>query len=535
MEILTGDKLKSLFISGCNNLNNNKDYVDSLNVFPVPDGDTGTNMSLTFTNGIAEMEKSGSDAIPVLAKTLSRGLLMGARGNSGVILSQIFRGFYQSVKEKNELTTADLNEAFLNGSRMAYKAVMRPVEGTILTVIRESTEKTSKALEENPDLSIEEFISLLYSSADESLQNTPELLPVLKEANVVDSGGCGLVKVFEGFNAYCSGKPIEGSQQTSVVKESKTEKSSGYRAEYILRFDQRGKLSFNEDRVRKNLEKIGNELTLLVDDETLKVRINTMSPGEILTLGQRYGDFTKIQIENIQDDLKPSIIEETKVSEERKPYGIIAVAAGSGIEKLFKEYRVDIIISGGQTMNPSTEDFVKAIDQLNADTIFVLPNNSNIVMAAKQASAVESNKNIVLLETTSIQQGLSACISFNPDETPEANAEAMKEAIEFVKSGSITYAIKDTSIDGKEIHTGDYMGIFEKEIVSIRQDRLESLKELIDTMCDDESEIVTILVGEEGNKEECDSITEYITEKYDVEVDIEEGNQPVYAYLVSIE
>ena len=535
MNTINGQVLKAMLESGCNNLNNKKNEVDALNVFPVPDGDTGTNMSLTFTNGISEVRKSGSDSLTVVAKTLSRGLLMGARGNSGVILSQIFRGFYQSIKDKEEINTAEFAEALSNGSRLAYKAVMRPVEGTILTVIREASEAAVKFAAENPEADFQALMDNVLDAANTSLAHTPELLPVLKEAHVVDSGGSGLVTILEGFKAYLDGEPIAEGEAVEVKKEAVSEKASGYRTEYILDLSSQGKLNFKEDRFRRQLEQLANKITLIVGEDEVKLRVNTMTPGEILLLGQRYGTFAKVQIENIQDDLSPSIIEEETVPAEEKEYGIIATAAGEGLKKLFTDYRVDVVVSGGQTMNPSTEDFVKAISRVNARHIFILPNNSNIVMAAKQAGEVTEDKEVIVLETKSIPQGIAACINFNPDDDPETNKANMLEGIANVRSGSVTYAIKDTSIDGVEIHEGDYMSIFEKDIVFTSKDKVEAVTHLIDTMCDEDSEIITLIKGEDGTDEECEQIQSFIDDKYDVDVDLEDGGQPVYSFLIGVE
>ena len=406
---------KGMLESGCNNLNGNKKEVDALNVFPVPDGDTGTNMSLTFTNGVSEVKKSGSDSLPTIAKTLSRGLLMGARGNSGVILSQIFRGIYQYIGEKTELSSKEFSEALLNGSKLAYKAVMRPTEGTILTVIREASAKGEEFINANPEASIEEFMNAVLDEANASLERTPELLPVLKEAHVVDSGGAGLVKVLEGFKAFLDGNPITEETVNEEKKETKSEHSSGYRCEFILAFDAKHAKSFNEDRFRKSLEALGNKVQLVVKEDGISLSLHTMTPGEVLMLAERYGEFKKVQIENIQDDLKPSLLEEEKEEEvgEAKEYGIIAVAAGEGIKQLFTEYRTDYVVSGGQTMNPSTEDIASAIAKVNAKHVFVLPNNSNIIMAANQAATVTEDKDVIVLPTKSVPQGLSACINFN--------------------------------------------------------------------------------------------------------------------------
>ncbi len=534
MDRLDGKSLKAMFDSGCNNLVAHKSDVDALNVFPVPDGDTGTNMSLTFTNGISEMYKSGSDAIPVIAKTFSRGLLMGARGNSGVILSQIFRGFYQAVKEKEELNSEDIHNAFIRGKELAYKAVMRPVEGTILTVIREAVENSEECIKNNPEISIEDYVDELYKAAEASLENTPELLPILKEAHVVDSGGSGLVRVLEGFNLYLHGKPVEKVEESNEEnKDEIHEKSSGYRTEFILSLNEKGQKTFNENRIRQMLENMGNNITLYSDDNEVKLRINTMSPGEILTLGQRYGEYKKVLVENIQDELSPSIIE--PINNTKKKYGIIAVSSGEGLDKIFKDYRVNTIVSGGQTMNPSTEDFVNAIKNLNAENIYLLPNNSNIIMSCEQAAHVIDDKNIIVLRTTSIPQGITACISFNPEAEVEANTEAMKEAIDYIKSGAVTYSIKDTQIDGKEIKAGDYMGLYEKDIVVVENNRLEVMKELLSLMCEEDSEVVTIFKGNDVEDSECDEIKAFLEEKFDLEVDILNGDQPVYSYYIGVE
>ena len=536
MEKINGIIFKGMLESGCNNLNGNKKEVDALNVFPVPDGDTGTNMSLTFTNGVSEVKKSGSDSLPTIAKTLSRGLLMGARGNSGVILSQIFRGIYQYIGEKTELSSKEFSEALLNGSKLAYKAVMRPTEGTILTVIREASAKGEEFINANPEASIEEFMNAVLDEANASLERTPELLPVLKEAHVVDSGGAGLVKVLEGFKAFLDGNPVTEETVNEEKKETKSEHSSGYRCEFILTFDAKHAKSFNEDRFRKSLEALGNKVQLVVKEDGISLSLHTMTPGEVLMLAERYGEFKKVQIENIQDDLNPSLLEEEKEEVgEAKEYGIIAVAAGEGIKQLFTEYRTDYVVSGGQTMNPSTEDIASAIAKVNAKHVFVLPNNSNIIMAANQAATVTEDKDVIVLPTKSVPQGLSACINFNPEDDVETNKEAMEEAIANVKTGQITYAIKDTSIDGKEIHAGDYMGLFDKDIVIIEKDKMTASKQLIEKMMDEDSEIVTLLKGEDATQEECDALAEFIEENYDVDVDVQDGGQPVYSFVIGVE
>ena len=537
MNTLNGQIFKEMLESGCNNLTNQKKEIDARNVFPVPDGDTGTNMSLTFTNGMQEVNKSGSDVLSVVAKTFSRGLLMGARGNSGVILSQIFRGVSKAVKDKNEVNVREFAAAMKNGSAMAYKAVMRPVEGTILTVVREATDRAGAYVDENPEASLEEYVDILCKEAKDALDHTPDLLPVLKEAHVVDSGGSGLVVVFEGFRAYLSGAPIKEAVESEAIEEEKNEKASGYATEFILEISDANKNFFRRDEFRKSLEKYGNNITVIVDDQTVKVHVNTMTPGEVLTIGERYGEFTRIQIENFKYDLSPSILEEKKeeAPAEQKKYGIISVAAGDGLARLFTEYRADVVVSGGQTMNPSTEDICAAIRRVNARHIFVLPNNSNIIMAAKQAAEVTEDKDVIVLETKSVPQGLSACISFNPDAELKENEEAMKEAAANVKTGQVTYAIKNTTVNGREIHAGDYMGLYDKDIKLTDVDKVSAARRLVDEMMDEDSEIVTLIKGKDASEEECKQVADYISGHYDVDVDVEDGGQPVYCFVIGVE
>lgn len=529
-------------MSGCSNLNNRRKEVDALNVFPVPDGDTGTNMSLTFTNGINEVNKSGSEDLPVVAKTLQRGLLMGARGNSGVILSQIFRGFYQSVGESHELDTKAFAAAMLNGAMLAYKAVMRPVEGTILTVVRESSDMADLYVKDHPEATIEEYMEILCKEARASLDRTPELLPILKEARVVDSGGSGLLAIFDGFKAYLDGAPIEDE---SARKKNGSEEigASGYVTEFILKLSDQGVHLFKENRFRDSLSKLSENITVVNDADLVKVRVNTAQPGEVLNLGQRFGEFQAVQIDNLAlGKPRESILENTSKEEpaaekdaEEKEYGIITVCAGEGLEKLFRGYRCDFIVSGGQTMNPSTEDFIKAIEKVHARHIFILPNNSNIIMAASQAAEVSEGRDVRVLPTKSIPQGLSACISFNPEADPEENQSAMIDAVGHVKTGQVTYAIKDTTVDGREIKAGDYMGILDKDIRLTSSDKVDAACRLISEMCDGDSEIVTLIAGKDASEEEVQKVQKYIEDHFEVDVDVEQGDQPVYCFIVGVE
>ena len=529
-----------MLLSGGNNLNNRKSEIDALNVFPVPDGDTGTNMSMTFTNGISEVNRLKSDELPLIGKTLSRGLLMCARVNSGVILSQIFRGFYQAIDDRQEMNSLELAEAMFNGAKVAYKAVMRPVEGTILTVVRESSEYALMFVQSNPECSIEEYINERGEQARISLDHTPELLPVLKEVGVVDSGGTGLLAVFEGFKAYLDGHAIEANEAVAEVAGVQADIENdefGYCTEFILRLSDKKIKTFNEDKLRNRLAQLGNSLVVVQDEDLVKVHVHTLTPGEALNIGQRYGEFIKLKIENMQEQhtaiQSGALAEPEKVEE--KEYAIVAVAAGEGLKDLFTECRADYVISGGQTMNPSTEDFVEAIKGLHAKQAFVLPNNSNIIMAAKQAAAVLEDRDIHVFDTKSIPQGLSACIMFNPEGDVETNIAEMQEAIDHVKSGQLTYAIKDTTFDGLDINAGDYMGIFEKDIVVSEADKMAAAKALADAMIDAEAEIVTLIYGEDATEEAANELANYIMENYDIEVDIQNGLQPVYSFILGVE
>lgn len=544
MKTLNGKIFKQMLLSGAANLSNRHHEIDALNVFPVPDGDTGTNMSMTFSAGVKAAVDACTEQLSLLAKTLSKGLLMGARGNSGVITSQIFRGFYQAVENKEEINVNELADAFMKGAEVAYKAVMRPVEGTILTVIRESSWYAKEYVKTNPDISIEEYMDKLIEFAQDSLNNTPELLPVLKEVGVVDSGGAGLLVILEGFKASLDGKPY-------VLAETKAEASSaamdiendefGYCTEFIIRLSEKGQVIFTEDKLRNALARLGESIVVVQDEELVKVHVHTLTPGDALNLAQRYGEFVKLKIENMQEQhssisevAKPK--KEAQVKEkELKEYALITVAAGEGLMSLFKEYRCDEVISGGQTMNPSTEDFVEAIKKVNAKHIFLLPNNSNIIMAAQQAAIVMDDLDIHVLPTKTIPQGLSACIMFNPEVSVEENLNEMQEAINHVKTGQITYAIKDTTYEGLPINAGDYMGMLGKTICVAVPNKIEACFSLLDAMLDEEAELITVIVGEEATEEECAEVVSYIEENFDVEVEVQIGNQPVYSFIFGVE
>ncbi|NCC54126.1 MAG: DAK2 domain-containing protein [Erysipelotrichia bacterium] len=540
MEKINGLIFKQMLESGANNLMNDFTRIDALNVFPVPDGDTGTNMSLTFSAGVNDALKVDSNRVCDIAKALSKGLLMGARGNSGVITSQIFRGLYQSLDGVEEVNALQLANAFVNGSRVAYKAVMRPVEGTILTVIREASDYTLLYAADKGDLTCEDVLAKLVLEAKESLERTPELLPVLKEVGVVDSGGAGLLTILEGFLSALRGEVIarnENVETTSVAGADLESDEFGYCTEFIIRLDASKIATFKEEKLKTRLAEMGNSLVVVQDDDIVKVHVHTLRPGDALNIGQRYGEFVKLKIENMQEQHENIIMSQTTTKEEKpaSKYALIAVAAGDGLAAMFKELRVDYIISGGQTMNPSTEDFVEAIKKINAEHIFIMPNNSNIILAAQQAAQVMEDVDIHVIPSKTIPQGLCACMMFNPEVDVTMNEEEMNEAIANVKTGQVTYAIKDTTFDGLEIKEGDYMGIKEKDIVVSTKDKMEATKKLIDALIDADSEIVTLIAGDNTTEEEMNMISSYIEDNYGVEVEANNGGQPVYSFVIGVE
>lgn len=542
MERISGKLFKDMLASGMNNLTNHSAEVDSLNVFPVPDGDTGTNMSLTFSSGVNDAIKVEEDHVGKVAKVLSRGLLMGARGNSGVITSQIFRGFFQSVEHLEDMDALQLAQALVNGSRVAYRAVMRPVEGTILTVVREAADYTYAYTVTEEIADCIKVMEKMVLEANESLLRTPELLPVLAEVGVVDSGGKGLCIILEGFLSAMKGEVIAPSNDASSYDSAQTkieggEEEFGFCTEFILHLTPTGIKHFSEEDFKNELATIGNSIVCVQDDDLVKVHVHTLEPQTAIKMGKRRGRFMKLKIENMQEQ-HDNILEkeeEEEVVAEHKKYAIITVAPGKGIDAMFKELRADIVVGGGQTMNPSTEDFVSAIGKVNADHIIILPNNSNIVLAANQACQVCEDKDIHVLPTKTIPQGLSACIMFNPEVDIEDNLAEMQEAIDHVKSGEVTYAIKDTTYEGLEIKKDEYMGIFGKAIVVSDPDMMASTKALLDKMLDEDSELVTLIYGDTATLEQAEEIAEYIEDTSDAEVEIHEGNQPVYSFIIGVE
>ncbi|RXI98049.1 DAK2 domain-containing protein [Anaerobacillus alkaliphilus] len=556
LKSLEGEKLAQMFIVGANNLTQNVKLVDSLNVFPVPDGDTGTNMNLSITSGVKEVKQQAPDHVGKLAGAFAKGLLMGARGNSGVILSQLFRGFSKSVEGKATLNGKQFADAFAAGVDMAYKAVMKPVEGTILTVAKDAARKAQDAAKRSDDIIT--IMEATLSEAKASLERTPDLLPVLKEVGVVDSGGKGLVIIYEGFLAVLKGEKLVELQAIPSMDDlvkvehhhnaqshmSTEDIEFGYCTEVMVKFEQDklDKNPFNEQDFRNLLDKHGDSLLVVSDEDLLKIHIHAEQPGDVITHAQKFGSLLNVKIENMREQ-HTHLLEETKAVYEQKPappkpmseFGIITVAMGEGIAKMFKSLGAGVVIEGGQTMNPSTEDFVKAISEVNAKKIIILPNNSNIIMAAEQASSVVDQE-VVVVPSKTVPQGLTALLAFNPSGTLQENHENMKDALSAVKTGQVTFAVRDTSIDGIEIKKDDFMGIAEKKIVSSGPDRLTVTEQLLEIMIDENSEILTIIRGEDTTDEEAEKLVAIVEEKFeDIEVEVYEGNQPLYSYIFSVE
>jgi DAK2 domain fusion protein YloV len=538
---LTGSQFKIMIESGANHLANRYQEIDALNVFPVPDGDTGTNMNLTFSAGVADALKVHSEQVHEIAKSLSKGLLMGARGNSGVILSQIFRGFYQGIGELNEIDAKAFAEGFVKGSEIAYKAVMRPVEGTILTVLREASAESKQYFDDNPTITVNEYIDHFIERAEISLQNTPNLLPVLKEVGVVDSGGAGFLVIMEGFRYALLDQPVKLMEQKhtqATVQAQMDHEEFGYCTEFIVRLTPERLDFFKEEQLRKALARLGDSIVVVQDEDLVKVHVHTLTPGDALNLAQRHGEFVKLKIENMQEQHAHLMEHDTMHANESAPakkYAIVAVAAGEGITQAFKDLRVDVVISGGQTMNPATEDFVGVIEKLNAEHVFILPNNSNIILAAQQAESILDERNVHVIMSKSIPQGLSACIMFNPDVSVEENLQEMHAAIGRVKTGSITFAIKDTTINHTEIKANQFMGILEKEIVVVNEERIPVIQALLDRLISDEDEILTLIAGEDATQDEIDFIVNYVESNHPVEVEVIMGQQPIYSFLFGVE
>lgn len=560
VEKITETEFRKMILTSSDRLNKNAEFINSLNVFPVPDGDTGTNMSLSFASGSKYVSESTSANVGDLAQALAKGLLMGARGNSGVILSQVFRGFAKSVSNKKELTPQDLAQALQGGVETAYKAVMKPQEGTILTVARKSAEAAKKVAKDGGD--IVAVMKDTYEAAEAALKTTPDLLPVLKEVGVVDSGGQGLTFVYQGFYDALSGNvrddevhkpsPVEMDEMVSAEhhksaqgKLNTEDIKYGYCTEIMVRLGA-GRLvekKFDYDEFRGYLAEIGDSLLVIADDEVVKVHVHTEHPGMVLSYGQKFGSLIKVKVDNMR--LQHETILEKDEEEEREEeiseneisgdYGIIAIASGEGVAEIFKNLGATYVLSGGQTMNPSTQDIVDAISKTKKDKVIILPNNKNIFLAADQAAEV-CDVDAVVVPSKTIAQGMAAMLGFSKDADPEENKEAMTDELDTVISGQVTIAVRDTTIEGREIKKDDYMGIVDGNIVVTNPDRKEAAIEMVKAMLDEDSEVVTIIYGEDGNKEEAEAIETAVSElDEDLEIEIHEGNQPVYPYLISVE
>ena len=554
MANITTSLFQEMVQAGATRLNKQAEYVNSLNVFPVPDGDTGTNMGMTIETGAKEVSDRSASTVGEAAGIFAKGLLMGARGNSGVITSQLFRGFSQSVKDKDELDGAALAAAFQSGVEVAYKAVMKPVEGTILTVSRGAAIGAKKKAESTNDAV--EVMRAALEGAKTALAKTPDMLPVLKEVGVVDSGGQGLVFIYEGFLSALTGEysasedfvatpanmseMINAEHHKSVAGHVATEDIKfGYCTEIMVALKQGPTYvkDFDYDEFRNYLNNLGDSLLVVNDDEIVKVHVHTEDPGLVMQEGLKYGSLVKVKVDNMRNQHEAQVEKEERQAKpvEEKEYAIIAVAAGDGLADIFKAQGVDYIISGGQTMNPSTEDFVKAVEGLNARNIIILPNNKNILMAAQSAAEV-IDQPAAVVETKTIPQGLTSLLAFDESKSIEENYERMSAALADVVSGSVTTAVRDTTIDGLEIHENDNLGMVDGKIVVSNPDMMETLEETFAHMLDEDSEIVTIYVGEEGSEEVANELAQSLAEKYeDVEVEIHQGGQPVYPYLFSVE
>ncbi|XEO94638.1 DAK2 domain-containing protein [Latilactobacillus sakei] len=551
---ITATEFQAMMRVAAHRLTKNAEFVNSLNVFPVPDGDTGTNMSLTFQSGAKAVNENNAQAVGELSKSLAKGLLMGARGNSGVISSQIFRGFSKSMEEKTSLTAQDLADAFTSGVQTAYKAVMKPVEGTILTVAREGAKAGAKVAAQTDDIGA--VVEAVVEGSKKALLKTPELLPVLKEVGVVDSGGQGLVFIYEGFLEGLTGQapakdlytPDEAEMDEMVnanhhqtAQMGTEEIENGYCTEIMVALGDGTTVDreFDYDEFRNHLDGIGDSLLVVADDEVVKVHVHTEHPGTVMAYGQHFGSLMKIKVDNmrLQHD---TIIENDQqaaapVQAEPVDTGIIAIAVGAGVAELFRSLGATYILSGGQTMNPSTQDILDAIQAANAKKVILLPNNKNIFLAAEQAAEVAEIP-VEIVQSRTIAQGMTALLSFDPSAELQANQAAMTEALDTVISGQVTQAIRDTTLDGLEIKKDDYMGIIDGKIKVSTADRQTAAIEMVQTMLDEDSEIVTIIVGEDGDMTEAEAISDAIMAQDDeLEVEIHEGDQPVYPYLISVE
>lgn len=544
---LTAQNFREMVIAGGKRLSENVDLINKLNVFPVPDGDTGTNMNMSFESGVKAVQQSNEEHVGRLAAQFSRGILMGARGNSGVILSQIFRGFSKAIEECETLDTVNFVKAFVGGVESAYNAVMKPVEGTILTVTRESAMAGDQAAHDTED--IIEIMEAIVQGATVSLDNTPEQLPVLKEVGVVDSGGKGLLTIYEGFLSALTGEtPVDISYHTAPRDTSREmihdmdenpvkmeDITYGYCTEIMVRLGEgpTANKDYDSDEFRQFLEDSGDSIVLIEDDDIVKLHIHTENPGAIMQRGVEFGELILIKVDNMREQIRE--IEADQAPEPRKDYAVIAVAAGEGVADLFRSVGVDIVIEGGQTMNPATEDFVKAIEKANADKVILLPNNKNILMATEQAAEV-SEVPAVVVSTVSIPEGMTAMMVFDPNASLEDNQAEMTEMAKEVTTGQITYSIRDTEIDGIKIKENDFMGLINDDIVLAEKNLEDAFEKTLYQMLDEDTEIVTILVGEDGDLDFAQGVGDRLMDANDyMDVEVIDGKQPVYNYILAVE
>ena len=551
VKTINTELLQKMFLAGAANLEAKKEFINELNVFPVPDGDTGTNMTLTILSAAKEVKALENPDMVAIAKAISSGSLRGARGNSGVILSQLLRGFTKEIREHKEIDTITLAKACERATATAYKAVMKPKEGTILTVAKGASQKAAELAETTEDL--DTFISEVINYAQEVLEKTPEMLPVLKEAGVVDSGGQGLLEVMRGAYDAFQGKEIdysaiEASAGTKMVKPSEqaeTEIKFGYCTEFIIMLEKEFTAK-DETEFKAYLESIGDSIVCVADDDIVKIHVHTNDPGLAIQKALTYGQLSRMKIDNMREEHQERLIKdaeklaaqqaEAKKAEPRKEVGFIAVSIGEGMNEIFRELGADYIIEGGQTMNPSTEDMLNAIDQVNAEHIFILPNNKNIILAANQAQALTEDKDIIVVPSKTVPQGITAIINYMPDADAQTNLEAMIEGIGNVKTGQVTYAVRDTHIDDKEIHEGDIMGIGDSGILAVGQSVEKTTKEMLAQLVDEDTELISLYYGQDVQEESAENFAQEIEDLYpDVDVDVHSGGQPIYYYVLSVE
>lgn len=552
VKTINTELFRKMFLAGAANLEAKKEFINELNVFPVPDGDTGTNMTLTIMSAAKEVQSLENADMLTIAKAISSGSLRGARGNSGVILSQLLRGFTKEIREHKEIDAVILAKACERATATAYKAVMKPKEGTILTVAKGISRKAEELAETTEDLEV--FIPEVIKYAEEVLAQTPEMLPVLKEAGVVDSGGQGLLEVIHGAYDAFLGKEIdyaaiEASGGTKMVKPSQQAEADikfGYCTEFII-MTEKEFTDKNEAEFKAYLESIGDSIVCVADDDIVKIHVHTNDPGLAIQKALTYGQLSRMKIDNMREEHQEKLIKdaekaaaqqasEKKKKEPRKSVGFIAVSIGEGMNEIFRELGADYIIEGGQTMNPSTDDMLSAIDEVNADHIFILPNNKNIILAANQAQSLTDDKDIIVIPAKTVPQGITAIISYMPEADVDTNIEALEEAIKNVKTGQVTYAVRDTHIDDKEIHEGDIMGIGDRGILAVGQSVEETTKEMLAQLVDEESELISLYFGQDVLEEDAENFAQEVEELYpDVDVDVHMGGQPIYYYVLSVE